>query len=615
MIVKRANLWILLIGVCIFQAFPVVAQKSEMTDKPPLTNKQLLSQTEQFLEINADSSLSYLKKAMPMINRSKDSIALTQAQYLFGLAHYNLGNYVLALQYYQHALDGSLQRNDLSKAALILNEMGTLNRRQGDLDRALELFKRGLQLSREISDSVQMANSLNNIGIIFDNRENFEAALSYYVRSTKIKRTLGNENGLSYNLDNLGILMSKMGRFAEGRDYFLKAIKIRKKLGNKKGLGILYNNMGEMYQRQKKYEQALPYFLNALQIARQTSYNDFRRHIYQMISENYAAQEDYQTALSYYKKFSRLKDSLYNEQRSRQLLDLRTRYETEKKEQKIALQKARLSEQAVIIQRNYLMVIGLLVTILFVAIIFILWRSRQRRQNELRLRRAQIDASLASQEQERKRFSRDLHDGIGQLISACGLHLQQLKGDHRPFEGEGSIIKAQNVLDQIHTELRNIVFNLMPSTLIQNGLIAAVYEFAQRVNGQSGLHIEVMEFDMDMRLPENAEIHLYRIIQEWTTNVQKYANAANLTIQFLNHDDELTIMMEDDGQGFDPKILQQTSAGNGWKNIQSRIGHLGGSVEVDSSYSSRGATLIIRLNQENLSVASIAKNYTQTEEP
>lgn len=144
----------------------------------------------------------------------------------------------------------------------------------------------------------------------------------------------------------------------------------------------------------------------------------------------------------------------------------------------------------------------------------------------------------------------------------------------------------------MHQEIRNIAFNLMPATLIQFCLKEGLREFAQRMNQPGKISIEVTVFGLEDRLEELLEISLYRVIQEWVNNAIKYASPHKNSIQLTHHEEELSLIIEDEGKGFNPIILENTS-GNGWRHIQSRLQRIGAQWEVDPHAERKGTSFII----------------------
>jgi two-component system, NarL family, sensor kinase len=383
--------------------------------------------------------------------------------------------------------------------------------------------------------------------------------------------------------------------------YIEQSTQIRKKIGDEQGVAVNLVNTGETFYSLKEYRKAIKYFEECLALAIRIGYTDLVRHTYEQLSNAHVELKDYQQAFYYQQRSKAYNDSLYSLEKTKVIVDLQTKYETEKKEQQIVLQQAELSERAAEIKQTYIIIIALVVTVVLISIIFLLVRSRYKRnqellqkEKELSVQEAYILASIQSQENERKRFAQDLHDGMGQLISALRLSLLSVNRDSSIEQRVDVVNKAEGLLNDMHREIRSIAFNLMPQTLVQHGLVPALKEMAERINSSGQIIVRIESFDVPERLSEVQEISMYRVIQEWVNNVVKYAAAKFIEVQLVGHELELAITIEDNGNGFDTRVLE-SSAGNGWKNIKSRMNLVKGTIDVDSHPGRKGTTLILRI--------------------
>ena len=281
------------------------------------------------------------------------------------------------------------------------------------------------------------------------------------------------------------------------------------------------------------------------------------------------------------------KDSVYKSETVNAIAEMQTKYETEKKEKEINLQRLIISEQNLKISKNRFVLIGLILLFIFSVLVFFLWRSRQRYkeqkvQEEIQRKHQEelTKAIVQLQEIERSRFAKDLHDGFGQLITALKMQVEKI-----------GLLKdgIPELIQHMHDEIRNVSFALSPQVLTRDGLIHALRELAFRINRGGSVTISVHTTGVNQRLNVDYETTLYRVCQEWINNVLKYSTASQVNIQLVEHDDEITLMIEDNGKGFDVSILGK-SMGNGWKNIESRMQLVRGSFEVDSSPGRIGTT-------------------------
>ncbi len=207
-----------------------------------------------------------------------------------------------------------------------------------------------------------------------------------------------------------------------------------------------------------------------------------------------------------------------------------------------------------------------------------------------------MKAIVESQENERKRFAEDMHDGIGQMISALKLNLKSLESV-KSIQTEKRLAifeTSKSIIEDMFKELKNVCFNLMPQTLIAAGLTEALKESAARINKSEKLFVSIQIHGLDQRLSQLHEISIYRISQEWINNIIKHAGAEKITLQITRDDEEITLMIEDDGIGFDNTLLT-IGKGNGWKNISSRANLIKASVYLDSTPEIRGSTFTLNI--------------------
>jgi two-component system, NarL family, sensor kinase len=399
----------------------------------------------------------------------------------------------------------------------------------------------------------------------------------------------------------LGTIYANAGKYNLAEEEYLKAKPFRDKVGNPFFIAADLYAMAELYSKMGEYKKGIKAGEEALKLAEQYDITLKYEGTYFSLAQNYEGLGDFRNASKYYHLYAQAKDSVYKHSSSEAIAEMSTKYETEKKEKQIAQQKAVLTEQRAAIQLTYFIVAGLILSLIMLASIFILVRSRMKKkqqlletEKELYIREAQIQASIQSQERERKRFAQDLHDGMGQLISALRLALHSVNNGTSLEERVSVVEKGEGILNDMHNEIRSIAFNLMPQTLVKHGLVPALREMADRVNCMNKVVVKVSNFDMPQRLNEVAEVSLYRIIQEWVNNVLKYSDAKQIQVQLTGYEDEINIIIEDDGRGFDVLDLENSN-GNGWKNIKSRLSLIRASIEIDSRKDMTGVTVVIRI--------------------
>jgi len=203
-----------------------------------------------------------------------------------------------------------------------------------------------------------------------------------------------------------------------------------------------------------------------------------------------------------------------------------------------------------------------------------------------------IDAMISGQEKERQRLASDLHDSVGATLAAAKLQFHHLsknrdKGEHT----DELFTKTGKLLEDAYTEIRTMAHVKNSGVIAKNGLLPAVQKLAKNASGINGLHIEVEDFGLEERLENTLEISVFRIVQELVTNIIKHSQATEASISINQYKDSLNIIVEDNGNGFDVRSLQQND-GMGLGSIEKRIEHLEGTLEVDST-PKKGTTILI----------------------
>jgi signal transduction histidine kinase/Tfp pilus assembly protein PilF len=545
--------------------------------------------------LNVYPRLSYrvAEDASKLAIRAGDKRREAMNYSLLGVVEKNNGEYEKALDWQLKSLKLNEEINDKKSLAISHNDLGVLYKVMKDYPTALVHYQQSLELCREIGMQNGIAFTLSNIGTIYDQMGENDKALDYYHQSLAKAREINNEGAMVNALSNIGEMLAKTGKTQEALTYFLDAIKIDRKNDDKYGMILSSVNLGNTYKDLGNYSEAKKYLEDAVQIAKENDAAPMLANCYSSLSGLYERTGDYRNALKYHQLYTSINDSILNTERTKQLAEMQTKYETTKKEEEIS----RLSQESKITalqleqselrsgqRRNLVIVLSVLV--LFVIVISVLLVNRNRLKSKEKLsaellmqEQLRNKAIIITQENERKRIAEELHDGIGQMMSAVKLNVAALESNLR--EKNEQYQSTIDLIDESCKELRTISHNMMPGILIKAGLVPAVKELVSKINTSGTINISVEADDARVRLGETIEVNFFRIIQELITNIIKYANASEAQVTISMENDLFTIMIEDNGNGFDKEVLK-TSAGNGWNNILSRLQLLNGKIEIDS---------------------------------
>ncbi len=306
------------------------------------------------------------------------------------------------------------------------------------------------------------------------------------------------------------------------------------------------------------------------------------------------------------KLWAEVEKEIINEASVNSMAEMQTKYETEKKEKEnLALTKKTEVQQLIIENENQkrknqltlsITLIGLIVAIF----LFVYYRKKQIQKTLHVAALAEADKLrfkevIEAEEKERSRIAQELHDGLGQLLSTARLNVASLE-DAVTEVDKPDLERSLKIIDEACVEVRNISHNMMPSALIRLGLIPAVTELVNNVNSAKGIKVD-FENNVDSSLGQSLDITIYRVIQEILNNMIKHAKANHINISIKKNDDDLAIIMTDNGIGFNTDELKK-GKGLGWKNIFSRVSMLEGSIQLESELQ-KGTMVFINLKLKN----------------
>jgi PAS domain S-box-containing protein len=190
-----------------------------------------------------------------------------------------------------------------------------------------------------------------------------------------------------------------------------------------------------------------------------------------------------------------------------------------------------------------------------------------------------IRAIIESQEKERARLAKDLHDSIIQQMAGIKFQVSTTAFGIKKASQKQVLLRANNAMGELIAEIRNICFNLMPRSLEEFGLVKAVEEFCGHSFFVGRLKFEIRQPADFPALPVALSVDLYRVIQEFVNNTVRHSNAKRVIIVFSANRNSLSLLLQDNGKGFIPR---EARGGMGLKNVQSRIRTHEGKLELVS---------------------------------
>ncbi len=316
--------------------------------------------------------------------------------------------------------------------------------------------------------------------------------------------------------------------------------------------------------------------------------------IYSLLVEKNKVINNYKNAFDYKILESKLRDSITSEKMQKNIAELEVKFETEKKEREILAQKRTIEKKNT--QRN-LMILGFIALGIITLITILFFRNKLKFQHTIASQKEAIqqqeitelqqknkllalNSMIEGQEAERLRIANDLHDSLGGLLSTVKAHFSTIQKGIEQLEQLNITKKTNDLIDEACIEVRRISHNMMPHSLSISGLQGAIEDLGEQLN-QQGFQTSVEINNLPNPIEETKKIMVYRLVQEVISNITKHADAKSILIQLIGHKNELNLIIEDDGKGFDYNEAIKKD-GLGLKSINSRVEYLDGNIDWDT---------------------------------
>lgn len=534
-----------------------------------------------------DSSLLLNKQAIQFAKELNDPLLLGKCYGNTGNVFQYTNEYDSALYYYETARKYFEQQDQPLLVARMYDLMQNTYRELRQHDKALELSIQAVNVLRGTNDSLYFATALANMGSNYS-YTNQDSALKYYNEALAIATALNSiytELGCQVNIGNIYLHQYNADKM---KPHFERALQLSRLIDNAEGESIASRGIAHYFLYKKDLAQAKKFITRSLAISDSLNLQKEKFENLKSLSSILYAQQDYITAEKYLDSASAIERELNGEDIRQQTIAIEKKFETEKKEAQIKLQQSQLRQKTTF---NYVLVSGAAVLLIITLLSYRNYRNRRKLQqvrideleNEKQL--AAIEAVLKGEEQERKRLAKDLHDGLGGMLSGIKHSFSNMKGNliltpdnARSFE------RSIDMLDSSIQEMRRVAHNLMPEILVKYGLDTALREFCYEIERSGVTHISYQPIGMnDAAVEQSVALSVYRIVQELVNNSIRHAAAKSILVQahLMEQDHKLMITVEDDGKGFETASLQH-STGIGWSNIKNRMAFLKGKTDIIS---------------------------------
>lgn len=294
---------------------------------------------------NSDSAILVANKALLIANMLPEADKLKASAESFSniaMGNSDKGNFAESITYFLKALKIG---EDLGNKKIISNNLGNIGNvygNMGEYDKSLEYILKAMKISEELGDKKRVATDLGNIGNLYDSKNETEKALEYYMKALTMSKELNFKSGIGTNLGNLGLVYSKLGEYDKAVTNYMQGLIIAKETGDQRSITIGEGNIGELYiqllksastgEKKGLIKNAELHLLAALAIDTTIGFLHHLENTYFNLSELYLITNDHKKSLEYFKLFSNAKDSLFSEEKNKEITRNEMSYEFEKKE-------------------------------------------------------------------------------------------------------------------------------------------------------------------------------------------------------------------------------------------------------------------------------------------
>lgn len=412
-----------------------------------------------------------------------------------------------------------------------------------------------------------------------------DSAIYYYDKALTSSQRLVDRFAEASIYRYLTNLYAFLGKYDKMREKAELALRLAKQVNSKQLQATAYNNLAAASYYTNNNAKALEYVNQALSIAEADTIRHEMQSALRLLSYIAAGKGDFVTSVQAQRRADSLQQAALNEEVSRSAADLEKKYETEKKLAQIKLQQAAIRQKNLL---NYIFLASAIVAIILALLIFWIYRKKQQLQqqriNELETEKQLMatQALVKGQEDERSRMAKDLHDGLGGLLSGVKLQLGAMKGNLILSKENGrSFNLALQKLDESINEMRRVAHNMMPEALLNLGLGQALQDYCDGLSEGQPFTIFREFYGLEERMEPSVEIVLYRIVQELLNNAVKHSGASEIVAQVIRKGDQISITVEDNGKGFELKNETEMHSA-GLRNIRSRVHYLHGQLDIQS---------------------------------
>ena len=546
-----------------------------------------------------DSALVYCQKALAQAKKDKDSLNIGIGLMNIGGIYGFMSDYQTAIEYCLEGLKIVEGRKYNTIELQINDRLQILYMQMGQFDKAIIFGQKAVQQSRQVKMPYFLAQTLSNLAMSYSGKRMPEKAEPLLNEALAISKKLGNINMEASILLNLSDVSLASGNYEALKKNCERSLLLSRELGSLESEAVSLRALSIYYLHKRDFSKSKQLLEESISISKKNNFKREYASALRVFSNLNFATGDLDAGEKYDKQSEDILGEMINEIISEKSANLEKKYETEKKDNQLVLQKIQLQRKSTI---NRMLILSAIILLIISLLSYRNYSQKQKLQQqritelETEKQLEATEAVLKGEERERTRMAKDLHDGLGGMLSGIKYSFTTMKGNlvmtpenHQAFE------RSMDMLDSSIREMRRVAHNMMPEALIRFGLDTALNDFCNEINQSGALKISYQSIGLDrISIDQTIAITLYRIVQELINNSMKHSGATSAIVQLTKSNELLSLTVEDDGKGFDTEILK-TNKGIGWVNIQNRVDFLKGKLDIRSKIG-EGTSVQIELN-------------------
>ncbi len=286
---------------------------------------------------NFSQALEHLQQYVAYHAANGDSTRVASGLFQIGCVHTEMENYHEGLLAFQRTVEIHEKDGFWYGVGFTLNGIGQIYKTSKKYKNAIDTYQKALSIFDTLDAPADQSDVLGNLANVYADTHQFEEARNYYLQALSIDKALGSEWAIAYDLENIGTMHNGMQQYDSALVYQLQALAIRERLPQQHEIAMSYKQVGNTYLFLKDYSLAKQYLVKGIALAREIEAKPLMRDLYDVLAQLYAQEKDFPKAYAYHQQYTAIHDSVLNEESTRQLNELQTKYETAEKDKQITL--------------------------------------------------------------------------------------------------------------------------------------------------------------------------------------------------------------------------------------------------------------------------------------